>query len=95
MADLFLRKVIYLLAAATSTTVLGPKEDGSKPWKDFKQQLYSAPPMVFMMNQSAKPFHGCHTIWGGFADRIFSTEPIRKVAGMRKRFSGMKRSALW
>lgn len=45
------------------------------------------------MDRRAMLFLHGYTIFGGFADPVFSLEPIWKAAGMREGFSGMKTSA--
>lgn len=54
----------------------------------------SALPMALMNYRRPELLHASSTIFGGFVDLMFSPEVIRKAAGMRTGFSGMKTSRL-
>lgn len=63
-------------------------------WKAARQQVDSVVSMRSLMYKKGQLFHGGYTLLGAFANPVFLSKLIRKVAARREKFSGMETSAL-
>lgn len=61
-----------MFVAAACMTKLELRSDVSRLWKDAEQHLYSALPMVFMIDETPELLRGGCTSFGGFTELMFS-----------------------